>query len=69
MLARLKRIDWEQFTINVMWILLLLFAVASFGVIYTTNKEARDDCTEKRGIAIQSKTGEFYCIKEKSIIK
>jgi hypothetical protein len=69
MLARLKRIDWEQFTLNLMWILLLLFAVASLGVIYTTNKEVRDECTEKRGIVIQSRTGEFYCIKEKSIIK
>mgnify|MGYP003340623912 FL=1 len=66
---RLKRIDWEQFTLNVMWILLLLFAVASFGAIYVTNKEVRDNCADKHGIAIQSKTGEFYCVREKSIIK
>lgn len=69
MLGRLKKIDWDLFTIRVMWVLMFVYVVAAFGALNAERTERQNACDNKHGIVIQSKSGEFYCIKEKSIIK
>ena len=69
MIDKIKRLDWELFTIRVMWVLMFLYVVAAFGLINAERTERQNACDDKHGVIIQSKSGEFYCIKEKSIIK
>ena len=69
MIKKIKRFDWEQFTINIMWGLMFVFIITAFGVINADRTERQNACDEKHGVVIQSKTGEFYCIKEKYIVK
>ena len=65
----IKRFDWEQFTINIMWVLMFVYVIAAFGVINAERTERQNACDNKHGIVIQSKSGEFYCVREKAIIK
>ena len=69
MLDRLKRIDWELFTIRLMYFLMVLYVVAAFGALNAERTERQSMCDNKHGIVIQSKSGEFYCVREKAIIK
>ena len=52
-----------------MWVLMFVYVIAAFGVINAERTERQNACDGKHGVVIQSKTGEFYCVREKAIIK
>lgn len=64
-----KKIDWEAFVIKMIYALMVLYVVAAFGALNAERTARQSACDDKHGVVIQSKSGEFYCIKEKSIIK
>ena len=43
--------------------------MTAFAVIKHDREKREEHCDNRHGILIQAKTGEFYCIREKSVIK
>jgi hypothetical protein len=52
-----------------MYALMVLYVIAAFGMLNAERTERQNACDGKHGVVIQSKSGEFYCVREKAIIK
>lgn len=65
----LQKINWEYVALYSFYGACILIVFFAISVLQTRRKDAEDYCTERRGIVIQEKQGNFICIKQKSIIK
>jgi hypothetical protein len=65
----LQRINWEYVVLYCFYASCILIAITGYNVVRSEFQAAEEFCTEKKGVLIQDKVGEFYCIKSKSVIK
>lgn len=65
----LQRINWEYVVLYSFYAFCILVAITGYNVVRSQFLAAEEFCTERKGVLIQDKMGEFYCIKSKSVIK
>jgi len=65
----LQKINWEYTALYSFYGVCIFIVFLTISILQTKRKDAEDYCTEKRGVVIQEKQGNFVCIKQKSIIK
>jgi len=60
---------WDVATLISIYLMLAGTFGMALTIINVKRQEAEAHCTNKHGILITDKSGEYYCIKEKSVIK
>lgn len=64
-----KKISWEHTVLWLLYTTFFVFIAVAYVVIKIERDNRQEECDNKHGILIQAKTGEFYCVREKAIIK
>ena len=60
---------WDTATLMAIYLALGGAFILAFCIISAKRQEAEQYCTDHRAILITDKSGTYYCIKEKSIVK
>ena len=58
----------EKMVLVSIYIVLAIVIITGISVIHEKYQLAREYCSGKGGVLLQDKSGEFHCIKSKSII-
>ena len=64
-----KKINWDVATLIAIWLVLSgTFAVA-YSIIAAKREQVEMHCYNRHGILFTDRTGDYICIREKSVIK
>ena len=58
----------EKMILVTAYVILIFSILTMISIISEKRKIAEDFCSGKKGVLIQDKSGEFYCIKGKSLV-
>jgi hypothetical protein len=58
----------EKMILIAAYVLIVLGILTTISILYEERKIAENQCADKKGTLIQDKSGQFYCIKSKSIV-
>ena len=58
----------EKMILVTIYAMIILGILGTVSFLYEKRKIAEDFCAGKNGILLQDKSGQFYCIKSKSIV-
>jgi len=63
-----SKVNPEKMVLVSIYIVLAIVIITGISVIHERFQLAREYCSGKGGVLLQDKSGEFHCIKSKSII-
>ena len=58
----------EKMILVTAYVLIIFGILTTISILYEKRKIAEDYCAGKKGVLIQDKSGQFYCIKGKSLV-
>ena len=67
-LFRKSDVNPEKMVLVSIYIVLAIVIITGISVIHEKFQLAREYCSGKGGVLLQDKSGEFHCIKSKSVI-
>ena len=63
-----SKVNPEKMVLVSAYIILFIVIITGISVIHEKYQLAREYCAGKGGVLLQDKSGEFHCIKSKSVI-
>lgn len=63
-----SKVNPEKMVLVSTYIILFIVIITGISVIHEKFQLAREYCSGKGGVLLQDKSGEFHCIKSKSVI-
>ena len=63
-----SKINPEKMVLITAYVLLIFGILTTISILSEKRKIAEEFCTGKKGVLLQDKSGEFYCIKSKSLV-
>ena len=63
-----SKVNPEKMVLVSTYIILFIVIITGISVIHEKYQLAREYCSGKGGVLLQDKSGEFHCIKSKSVI-
>jgi uncharacterized membrane protein YcaP (DUF421 family) len=67
-LFRKNNFDSEKMVLITAYVFIIFGILTTISILSEKRKIAEEFCSGKKGILIQDKSGEFYCIKGKSLV-
>ena len=64
-----KKINWDVATLIAIWLTLGIGFAVAYSIIAAKREQIEEHCFNRHGILFTDRTGDYICIREKSIIK